>query len=62
MDLSEGGYYPPKEVLDVTSRTVPKDLSFVNLPSSLANFTPNKPTRGRSGRNPSTMEVSSQNE
>ena len=52
----------PKEVLDVTSRTVPKDLSFINLPSSLANFTPNKPTRGRSGRNPSTMEVSSQNE
>ena len=47
----------PREVLNVTSRTVPKDLVFGNLPEGLGNFTPTKPNRGRQGRKPSSMEV-----
>ena len=52
----------PREVLDVSTRTVPKDLAFPHLPESLSNFTPNKPARGRSSRKPSNMEVASQDE
>ena len=52
----------PKEALNVSTRTVPKDLSFDYLPECLRDFTPTKPQRGRSGRKPSSTEVISMNE
>ena len=52
----------PKEALNVSTRTVPKDLSFDYLPECLRDFTPTKPQRGRSGRKPSTSEAISMNE
>ena len=52
----------PADVLNVSTRTVPKDFVLLNLPECLTDYTPNKPERGRQGRKPSSMEVSSQNE
>ena len=52
----------PKEVLNVSSRTVPKDLVIPNLPRSGNKYTPSKPDRSRPGRKSSTMEVSENNE
>ena len=52
----------PTEVLNVSTRTVPKDFVLQNLPNGLLDFTPNKPERGRQGRKPSRMEESSQDE
>ena len=52
----------PKEVLNVSTRKVPTDLCFENLPAALSKYTPNKPERGRSGRVASNMEVASQDE
>ena len=52
----------PADVLNLNTRTVPKDFALLNLPECLTDYTPNKPERGRQGRKPSSMEVSSQNE
>ena len=52
----------PKEVLNISTRTVPKDFVLRDLPDSLCDFTPNKPDRGRQGRRPSSMEVTPPNE
>ena len=52
----------PADVLNVSTRTVPKDFVLLDLPECLTDYTPNKPERGRQGRKPSSMEVSSQNE
>ena len=52
----------PTEVLNVSTRTVPKDFVLQNLPDGLLDFTLNKPERGRQGRKPSRMEESSQDE
>ena len=52
----------PKKALNVSTRTVPKDLSFDYLPECLRDFTPTKPQRGRSGRKPSTPEATTMNE
>ena len=46
----------PKEVLNVSTRTVPKDLFISNLPGSSSKYTPSKPDRSRRSRKPSTID------
>ena len=52
----------PLDVLNVHSRSVPKDISPINLPDALADFTPTKPGRGRQGKKASPIEVDPPNE
>ena len=46
----------PKEVLNVSTRTVPKDLLISNLPGNSSRYTPSKPDRSRISRKPSAMD------
>ena len=52
----------PLDVLNVHPRSVPKDISPINLPDALADFTPTKPGRGRQGKKASPIEVDPPNE
>ena len=52
----------PKEVLNVSARSVPKDLPPMNLPGGGGRYTPTKPDRSRPSRRPSNMEVGGHNE